>query len=530
MLKKTIVALVVLSMLLLAACGPTGTTTTTTEGTPTTTTTESITTTTTTEVVGDTTTTTEPISTEPTTPPTNKPSVPPVNADKGDTIAATNSADRLNPQKGGADKEAAALRDAVMNATDEIEIGEGTVYYVSSLRGDDANDGLSMATPFRTLSGLRGNSYSIKAGDTVLFERGGVYRGRLALKSGVTYAAYGSGPKPQIYGSEMNYVGDDMWVETEWDNVWLLSEFITGDLGTIVFNHGQAVGVRKTEGAAALKKNFHYWYDGDNAQVYLYLEKNPSEAFYDIEMCESGNLLQASPNAADVTIDNLAIKYGGGHGIQFLAGADNIKITNCELGWIGGSYLTGTTRFGNAIEFWNSASNVTVENNWIYQVYDAGLTHQGGANGGNLWTDITYSNNLIEYCTYGIEYFAGETVDTMENILMEKNIIRFSGYGWGMVRTNPQKVALICGWGDRTFNSINFKIQDNIFDVSDNFMIVQYYLADMDIEYSGNTWYQKKGFVADWEMGELLECSDQATLEAAIAVIESDSKLIKFLE
>lgn len=445
------------------------------------------------------------------------------------SVALTsNSADRYNPQNGGADGVASAMRDSITNASDKIQIS-GKKYYVSSLRGNDANDGLSEATPVRTLSGISKKYSNINAGDAILFERGGIYRGQLTLKSGVTYAAYGRGAKPQIYGSKMNYTGNGMWTKTQWENVWLLSERISNDLGTIVFDDGEAVGIRKTAGASELKKNFHYYYDSENKQVYLYLDKNPSEAFEDIEMCESGNLLQAPKDSSNITIDNLTVKYTGSHGIHFPGGNRNIKITNCEIGWIGGSYLTGTTRFGNAIEFWNNTSDVLVENNWIYQVYDAGLTHQGGQTGGNLWENITYRGNLIEYCSYGIEYFSGQAEDVMQNILIEGNAIRFAGYGWGWVRPNPQKDSLICGWGYTPFTAINFKIRNNIFDVSYNYMIVQFYRTDMDIVFSGNTWYQKKGLVAEWQSSAILECKDQATLEAAVSVIESDSKLIKFL-
>lgn len=530
MLKKIIVGMSVACMLLLAACGPAATTTTTTVGDPTTTTGSDTTTTTTvgdtTTTVGDTTTT---VDTEPTTGPSNnKTEIPPVDTDVKETLPATYSADLLNPMSGGADKEANAKREEITNTKDALK-HTGTVYYISSLRGNDDNDGLSPATPWRTVDAYRGYQHAIKAGDSVLFERGGVYRcNGFSLKSGVTYAAYGSGTKPQIYGSDMNYVGEDMWVETEWENVWLCNEYLTGHVGNIVFNHGQAVGIMTTLTPDQLSKNFQYYHDLDNAQLYLYLEVNPSEEFYDIEMCEAGTLMQGT-TVSNVTIDNLALKYGGSHGIQISNGSKNVKITNCEFGWIGGCYLTGTSRFGNAIEFWNSAADCLVENNWIYQVYDAGVTHQGGDNGGNEWSNITYRDNLIEYCIYAFEWFAGSTVDVMKNIIFEDNILRFTGYGWGMVRPNPQRDALICGWGDVVCDIENFQIRNNIFDLSTNFLIVQYHNADMNIQYSGNSWYQSKGFVADWEFSELLQCSDQATLEAAIAVIDSNPKVVKFL-
>ena len=46
-----------------------------------------------------------------------------------------------------------------------------STYYVSSLAGDDNNDGQSMASPFQSIEHLNGMSFA--AGDSVLFQSGG---------------------------------------------------------------------------------------------------------------------------------------------------------------------------------------------------------------------------------------------------------------------------------------------------------------------------------------------------------------------
>ena len=40
-----------------------------------------------------------------------------------------------------------------------------------------------------------------------------------------------------------------------------------------------------------------------------------------------------------------------------------------------------------------------MDHNWIYQVFDAGVTHQFTADYAYYMDNVTYSNNLIEYCT-----------------------------------------------------------------------------------------------------------------------------------
>jgi len=77
-------------------------------------------------------------------------------------------------------------------------------YFVDSDRGDDARDGLSAATAWRSLAKV--NGAPLVAGDVVRFKRGGLWRGSLAPHSGeegkpVTYTTYGSGVKPIIQQS-----------------------------------------------------------------------------------------------------------------------------------------------------------------------------------------------------------------------------------------------------------------------------------------------------------------------------------------
>jgi hypothetical protein len=79
-------------------------------------------------------------------------------------------------------------------------------YYVSP-NGNDANDGLSPAAPWRTVGKV--NATSFYAGDQILFVRGGEWHESLVASSDgasgnpITYASYGSGTKPKFWGSEI---------------------------------------------------------------------------------------------------------------------------------------------------------------------------------------------------------------------------------------------------------------------------------------------------------------------------------------
>jgi hypothetical protein len=79
-------------------------------------------------------------------------------------------------------------------------------YYVSP-GGDDAKDGRSPATAWKTAAKV--NSATFAPGDQILFARGGEWRESLKVSSSgapgkpIVYAAYGSGPKPKFWGSDL---------------------------------------------------------------------------------------------------------------------------------------------------------------------------------------------------------------------------------------------------------------------------------------------------------------------------------------
>ena len=81
--------------------------------------------------------------------------------------------------------------------------GKSTTYYVSSIRGNDQNDGLTQEAPFRTLRQIM--RLELGAGDRVLLERGSVFenqylhiRGKGEKEKRIEIAAYGEGRLPHI--------------------------------------------------------------------------------------------------------------------------------------------------------------------------------------------------------------------------------------------------------------------------------------------------------------------------------------------
>jgi len=84
---------------------------------------------------------------------------------------------------------------------------QATTYYVTAA-GSDANSGTDTGHPWQTISKVNGSTFV--AGDSILFNRGGVWYGTslTAPSSGssgspITFGAYGSGANPIIKGSTL---------------------------------------------------------------------------------------------------------------------------------------------------------------------------------------------------------------------------------------------------------------------------------------------------------------------------------------
>jgi hypothetical protein len=130
-----------------------------------------------------------------------------------------NTAILYNEKHSRFDALAEEKRLSIVNAPNGEYAVSGTTYYVSP-NGDDENDGKSPATAWRTLPRVAAAKDEFCEGDAVLFERGGVYRGRIFMRSGMIFAAYGEGPKPCLYGSWCNYADPSLWQATDTPNVW----------------------------------------------------------------------------------------------------------------------------------------------------------------------------------------------------------------------------------------------------------------------------------------------------------------------
>ena len=336
----------------------------------------------------------------------------------------------------------------------------GPKWYVSELHGNDENDGKSPATAVKTISGLNNKIRFPKSGTSILFERGGVYRGNLRPGAGMIIGSYGEGAKPIIMGSARDYASPDLWEETDVKNVYHC-KIKLNNVGVIALDHDiradgnydALYGINRiltvnVSTYADLKNDREFFSCADD--LYFYSENgNPGSRFKSIEIGTRTNIISGS--AQNVIIDNLSLKYDGAHGIGY-GSTWNLTVTNCTFSWIGGSLLGNygqtTTQYGNAIEIFGSCNGYYVSNNWMYQIYDTAVTHQYSSSETMTMNDIRYTGNLMEYVHWGIEFYNSGNSDkcTMTNYTAHYNVLRNGGYGWGSIVTDRQKAArLYCG-------------------------------------------------------------------------------------
>ena len=392
------------------------------------------------------------------------------------------------------DKQADELRQHILNLPDTPPETE-RVYYIS-YKGDNKNDGRSPETPWKDFYRI-GETIP---NSTVLFERGGVYRGRFVAKSNMFYGAYGEGPKPQLLGSKINYSVPEMWVD-EGDNIWSITYEKSQDVGNIIFDHGVVSAMRcflKSE----LDSDYKYYYDREEKKTYLYFSKgNPALYHAEIDITDLGhapNIIDIPTGRSSITIENLCLKYGN-FAIHVSGYSEGITMRGCEMGFIGGCAVSDlSVRWGNGVEIWGSAYNAVIENCWVYQCYDAGITNQCSANPEcpNCFDGVRFSDNLLEFSQYNIEFFNSETEGSYcKDISYTDNIIRFAGYQVfdpkKRLGSNSSATAGICMWARDPYVE-NFVISGNIIDTSYGYMINSaYHNAPTDPDIYGNSYLQQ---------------------------------------
>lgn len=278
-------------------------------------------------------------------------------------------------------------------------------YYIDNLNGKATNSGLSESEPLDTNKNLK-----IKAGDTVLFKRGSFIRDALFNVDGeegipTVYGAYGEGENPVFCGS-VDVSREENWEETE-KNIWKCTKELKTEVCNIVFADNSCGSFRWEKEELLSQGDFWdncFGYSNKNLEcqnhtLLLYSEENPAKHYGHIECVLRVNR-QLAKNGHDMIISDMTFINNGVHGVAGECASRNLTIKNCRFSKIGGSAWSKELkiRFGNGIECWDIGDNITVENCIFDDIYDSGVTHQGGGSTTKPAYNFIIKNNVFIKC------------------------------------------------------------------------------------------------------------------------------------
>ncbi|GAG77512.1 unnamed protein product, partial [marine sediment metagenome] len=201
-----------------------------------------------------------------------------------------------------------------------------------------------------------------------------------------------------------------------------------------------------------------YYYNSTTKNLSIYSTSNPASYYSEIYLAVETRggaygIIQAQ-STSYLLFDNLDVRYGGVLGIS-TSRSTNVTVQNCTVKYIGGTIQTGTTRYGNCIQFWANSTNIKALYNDISYCFDAGITPQSATSAGSVtMNNIEIAYNILSHNYYGVEYFNSHSDSQTYNLSVHHNTIAFTEeiFEWG--RQYPQAVRL--GKNPLLSNGTNF--------------------------------------------------------------------------
>ncbi|SCZ79694.1 right-handed parallel beta-helix repeat-containing protein [Pseudobutyrivibrio xylanivorans] len=325
--------------------------------------------------------------------------------------------------------------------------------YISTSGSDKTTSG-SQSSPYKSLSyAIKQNgsntAYYLRCGDTFTVRYGVV----IANLNNVYISSYETGPQPVISGL-ISFAPS----KSNGKVVGTLSE---KNLGVLVLD-GEDYWKRKTLNNDISDPN-SYYLDTESKKVTVNTNASISSGGFAAPYC--GMIIRGCNH---LTVSDIELCYYGLHGMQVTSNSSDISINNCTVHHIGGATTDGV-KLGNGIELWlTNLTDIYVENNYVYDCFDAGITGQISDNGTYTNKNIVFEGNLVINCRYNFEYFNSNSAATtcqMEVVNNEliNSIDITEGY---RERAGTAYGAFFCLWkSNGTKDSI--VIEDNICEYSD---------------------------------------------------------------
>lgn len=350
-----------------------------------------------------------------------------------------------------------------------IEANREKTYYVSSsgtsTNGTDINDPIDLETL---------NSKEIKSGDTVLFKSGDIFYGVVDLQiyhkdeRKIKVSSYGTGDLPEIRACKMLGNG---WEKYN-DNTYRIDIKNNSNVTGLSYDFRNAYNIgflEDDDGNKYYNKKLHlsdlsnqYDFYCDNEQyLYMYTSTNPYNSLGTLKAPTRINVFSLYSN---MDISNLKVSYGGAHGMaDGDSTVENVKISNCIIENIGGSYIDPDweERYGNGIQFYEcDAKNIEITNNIIRNIYDVGFTIQGSEGSG---TNIFVHDNVFVANCQDSEIWQDPPATGVVNYQFYNNVSINQLGGWGYdARPDKDYSGIILFW-EYHIDPTDIYFHDNIY-------------------------------------------------------------------
>ena len=263
-------------------------------------------------------------------------------------------------------------------------IASAAKYYVSSA-GNDANNGLSSSTPWKTIAKV--NSKSFLPGDIIYFNKGEIWRETLIVpssgKSGasITFSSYGTGVDPIISGSDM----DISWSRYT-ANIW--QSTVTTQPTIVYFNNKRGT-LRANSSCSA---EYEWYWAGNILYVYAPSDYNPSITYTSpgVEVGHRSRAMQTN-NKEYITFNRITFRDGNSLSNPCVYVGTTIvngfvmQYCTIERSTFSGINLLGSSTAANA-----TVDHCTINDNGSYGVIVS-----------NLYATANISNNIIENNGWG---------------------------------------------------------------------------------------------------------------------------------
>jgi hypothetical protein len=334
-------------------------------------------------------------------------------------------------------------------------------WFIDPLAGDDANDGLSEATPKRSFDGLPSSSV---AQTRVALKRGTVTRlkNRLKLRGGnakgwASWGAYGDAslPKPIVVGSLAVSAAD--WSAPDSLGLRSLSwEAGSGDgvergPGNLWFFDAERLtgwGWRKQSRDLVLVEG-DWFYEPSTHVVWLRWAGTPPP-LTEVSL----NLMPALDfsGQSDLIIEDWDLRYLGGYALRGHA-STHLRVRRVDVSYVGGGTKTGEyVRLGNGFETNGDVDDVVVEDCRFHEIFDTAFDPQN-TGGASTQRHLTYRRNLISRMGLaGVELWMRPRGTVLEDVAVTDNVFMETGFGWGFEQHDHPGTAKV---GAEVFISTN---------------------------------------------------------------------------